>query len=245
MKIKLLQWNIWYQEKVEHIIETIKEHSPDIICLQELTIGAQHHQNKDIPKLIADELQMHCNFAPAHTFPDGHIQGNGIFSKYPLIKNNNFITKSPTQTEDYTGEGRVCAVSTVKIKNKTHLTVATTHGSYAHQFKETEDKRHEINTIINFLQKVQQNTMLCGDFNLTPSAQTIKKIEQYMQHCGPQYHEPTWTTKPFSYNGFVEKELRWRLDYVFATKDIHVQKAKIVSTPYSDHLPIIVEMEIN
>ena len=54
--------------------------------------------------------------------------------------------------------------------------------------------------------------------------------------------QATWTTKPFDYGGFAETELRWRLDYAFATPDLEITSAKIVETEYSDHLPILVEL---
>ena len=43
--------------------------------------------------------------------------------------------------------------------------------------------------------------------------------------------------------GFEEKELRWRLDYVFASKNIKVLSSQIIPTEWSDHLPVLVECE--
>lgn len=41
MRIKVLQWNIWYQENVNNILELIRDIDPDIFCLQELTVNAE------------------------------------------------------------------------------------------------------------------------------------------------------------------------------------------------------------
>jgi len=38
MKLKILQWNIWFQERAENILKVIKRINPDIICCQEVTI---------------------------------------------------------------------------------------------------------------------------------------------------------------------------------------------------------------
>ena len=54
----------------------------------------------------------------------------------------------------------------------------------------------------------------------------------------------TWTTKPFSYNGFKETELKWKLDYIFTSRDIKVKERKLVDTKYSDHLPILIAFEL-
>ena len=48
----------------------------------------------------------------------------------------------------------------------------------------------------------------------------------------------------FDYKDFKETKLRWRLDYVFASKDIRVIRSKIIKTKFSDHLPILVEFEM-
>ena len=39
MLIKLLHWNIWFKEKIENIVELLKEYKPDIVCLNELSKG--------------------------------------------------------------------------------------------------------------------------------------------------------------------------------------------------------------
>lgn len=42
MRIKILQWNIWYEEKPENIVKTVQEIKPDIFCLQEL--ATRYHE---------------------------------------------------------------------------------------------------------------------------------------------------------------------------------------------------------
>jgi endonuclease/exonuclease/phosphatase (EEP) superfamily protein YafD len=57
-------------------------------------------------------------------------------------------------------------------------------------------------------------------------------------------YKNTWTTKPFDYGDFSEHGLNWLLDYVFAAADIKIVSSEIISTEYSDHLPILVTFEI-
>ena len=83
-----------------------------------------------------------------------------------------------------------------------------------------------------------------GDLNITPNTESIKLIEKHLKNCGPNYNESTWTTKPFDFMGFKETKLKWRVDYVFASKDVKVLNSKIIKTKYSDHLPILVEIEV-
>jgi endonuclease/exonuclease/phosphatase (EEP) superfamily protein YafD len=90
----------------------------------------------------------------------------------------------------------------------------------------------------------KDNYVVTGDLNATPDSYLVPKIEKLLSHAGPKYEVKTWTTKPFSYNGFDETELNWRLDYVFATSDVCVVSSEVVPTEYSDHLPIITQLSV-
>lgn len=243
MKLKILQWNIWFHEKAENIIKFSKEINPDILCFQELTIGSAYNGNRDVAKLISEELNLEYNFAPAHKYDDNHILGNGIFSRFPIIENCNFLIADAKSSNDYSSEGRICAVSKIKTDHEKIITIATTHSSYNHKFVENEAKLKQIRKLLAFFKSHNEKLMFTGDLNVTPKTRSIKLIEKQLVHCGPDYKKPTWTTKPFSYDGFEETKLRWRLDYVFATKDIKILNSKILKTEYSDHLPILIEIE--
>jgi endonuclease/exonuclease/phosphatase family metal-dependent hydrolase len=76
-----------------------------------------------------------------------------------------------------------------------------------------------------------------------PVLQPMSQISRQWRDAGPAKDQNTWTTKPFSYGGFSANTRDWRIDYCFATPDIRVRSARIVETPYSDHLPILVDFE--
>lgn len=251
MRLKILQWNIWFQEKTENIIKVVQKINPDILCFQEVTIGSNYNNKKDVAKIISKKLKFNYNFSNAHKyeFPitpkdESNYGGNGIFSKFPIIKNSNFPIINPKDSKDFPYERRTCAVSKIKINNKKTITIATTHSSYNSRFTENEEKLKEIKKLVNFFKKNKEKLIFTGDLNITPNTKSIKLIEKYLINCGPSYEKPTWTTKPFSFMDFEETKLRWRVDYVFATKDIRIINSKIIKTKYSDHLPILVEVEI-
>lgn len=43
---------------------------------------------------------------------------------------------------------------------------------------------------------------------------------------------------------FEETELKWKLDYIFTSKDIKIKETKVVDTKYSDHLPILIVIKL-
>lgn len=85
-----------------------------------------------------------------------------------------------------------------------------------------------------------------GDLNSTPDSYTITEILKIntLKNPGPDFKRNTWTTKPFDYGGFRENKLNWRLDYAFLSRDLNLTNAEIVETDVSDHLPVLIEIEI-
>lgn len=251
MKIKVLQRNVWFKERVENLITVIKELNPDIICCQEITIGSWFNDKRDVAQFIAQELGYYYYFSNAHKYEypitplwEENYWGNAIFSKFPIIDSYDFPLINPEDLNDHPYERRTCAVARIQIENSI-LTVATTHKSYSSGFIEDQDKIAETKKIINFIEKEKWNLILTWDFNLAPDSDSVRMILQYLQHVGPDCSQSTWTTKPFSFMGFEENELKWRLDYIFVSKKIKVLSSTIIPTEYSDHLPIFAECELN
>ena len=90
----------------------------------------------------------------------------------------------------------------------------------------------------------KRNFVFTGDLNAPPGTPTIDKVSEHLANVGPDFTEKTWTTKPFSYDGFEEMKLNWRLDYIFATKDIETISTEVLKTAYSDHLPVQAKIKV-
>lgn len=233
--IRLLQWNIWNNEDIDNIIKELKRLSPDIACIQELAIK----DDNDIKIRKLKEVYPYIYYEKADTFQDGYSQCNAILSNYPLSLQNHIHVQKPSDNKnDYSKEGRVYIEAKVKVNNK-ELTIGTTHLSYTDRFKETESKDKEVNNLISCIKK--DRYILAGDFNTHKTSKYIKWIEKILVNNDTSN---TWTTKPFSYNGFEETELNWKLDYIFTSRDIKVKETKVIDTKYSDHLPILITLEL-
>jgi len=242
MQIKLLQWNIFYKEKIENIVRLLQQINPDIFCLQELAIDSKYNlQTPNAAEHIAKQLSVNYYFEKASKQTTSEIKaiGNGIFTKFPISRKHHFFTKKPSPiVASFSDEGRVYIEVGIDI-NKIILTVGTVHLSYTHKFMMTNEKAKEINNLINGIKDKEERFILTGDLNATPNSYAVSELNKHFTNAGPQFSEPTWTTKRFDYQGFVENKLKWRLDYVFATKDINFVSSKTIKTNYSDHLPIL------
>jgi len=243
----LLQWNILYKEDIKNIVQFLKEHPADIVCLQELTINHPAQLIKDTPKYIAEQLGYHSYIKE---IPLKKMEGkmmmlaNGIFSRFPIKETHFAWINETTGSGGYDDEYRAYVEVTLDINGQRYY-VGTTHMSYKHRFEQTTRKQQEADRLCEQLKRHSRNYIFTGDLNAVPNSYTIQAISNLLQNVGPKATKKTWTTKPFSYNGFEETELNWRLDYVFATPNIKATSSEVLVTDYSDHLPILVEFEVN
>ena len=250
MKIKVLQRNVWFRERAENLLQVMKKLNPDIICCQEITQGSWFNDKRDVAQFIAQELWYNYYFSRAHKYEYPHTPlwernfwWNAIFTRFTIKESFDFALINPDDSPDHPYERRTCAVAKVQAWEKV-LTIATAHKSYSSRFSEDQDKIEETQKLVHFFGE-NENIIFTWDLNLTPETESIKMIEEELQNCWPDYNQSTRTTKPFSFMWFEENELNRRLDYIFASKNFKVISSEIISTNYSDHLPILVECEID
>lgn len=246
MEVSVLQWNVWYQENIHHVAEFLKGHVADVICLQELTIDAPQQREKNTPAYIAGQLGLHyfCKELPIES-TDGQkmMLANGIFSRFPITESRAVWINEPKTGGGYNDEYRAYVEVDMDVEGKS-FTAATTHMSYTHRFEGTPNKARETAKLVEQLHRHKTGFMFTGDLNAVPESDTIQSIGEVLHPTGPDYDQKTWTTKPFSYKGFEETELNWRLDYGFVTPDVKVVGAEILKTNYSDHLPLFFKVSL-
>ncbi len=242
--MKLLEWNIWYKEGAKNVLETIRATSPDIVCLQELTVNhPDYNPGIDLPAFLAKELGFNYFFAPADDTGEQKY-GNGIFTRFPIVASKSHFIQSPPEAgqkaADYSQEGRIYAEVSINVDGKM-FQIGTTHMSYVDRLTMTPAKIAETDKLLEILKQKKENFIFTGDLNALPGSYTVDEISKVLKNCGPDLSEKTWTTKPFSYMDFEANTLDWRLDYCFATPNIEIKSAEVVKTDYSDHLPVLIE----
>lgn len=249
MRLKILQWNVFYKEDPDRIAEEIVRIDPDVVCGQELIQHLSAVPSIDTAKQIAEKIKYQYIYQVADTWTDRKDksnQGNAIFSKFPITASSYQHVQEPkVNPPDPQYEGRVYVEVLLDIQGR-QLTVGTTHLSYFRKFEITSHRKNEIDNLLSILKEKKNNYVFTGDLNSLPNSYTIQEILnlERFQNPGPDFKQKTWTTKPFDYDGFSEDRLNWRLDYVFATRDVKVLSSKIVKTEVSDHLPVLLEIEL-
>lgn len=242
-RLSILQWNIWYLEDINNTSRFLDDNKADVICLQELTINFDRQNNIHTPNFIAEKLGYHVYFQEISFTGKEMKLANAIFSKYPIIESRTAWINQEQGSGNYDDENRAY-IEVILDVDGVSLTVGTAHMSYTHAFEPSERKLKETDELFRVISNKTDNFILTGDFNATPESKVLHKIEKSVINCGPEYSENTWTTKPFSYNGFEANTLEYRLDYIFGSKDINVVSSQVLNTEFSDHLPILVEITL-
>jgi exodeoxyribonuclease-3 len=236
------------------LLDWIKSESPDILCLQEIKLS-----ETELVEHLFVELGFHCYWFPAEK--KGYA-GVAILSKFEAES----VIKGVGHSL-YDLEGRVL---TAIFKNFTVISAYFPSGT-------TGDIRQKVKMefldyIYNFFEanNYQNNKVfLCGDVNICHEAIDIHNPKSNANTSGFLPEERAWVGKfieqgyidsfrllnkdPHNYTwwsyraGARSKNLGWRIDYIFASKNLKetILEAKIHSdVVMSDHCPMSIKIEI-
>lgn len=237
-RLTVLSWNVWSREDITRCVDLICELDPDVVCLQELVIrdGTDEHG----PRYVAQRLGYDFCFKEIDVGESELVLANGVFSRWPITRSRVEWINEPRGSGHYDDQYRAYLEASLDV-GPAPVTVATTHMSYTNGFEETTRKAGETAKLVELITGRNRRFVLTGDLNAGPRSTTITAVSRVLTDVGPRAN--TWTTKPFSYDGFTETELAWQLDYVFASSDATVHEARVIDTALSDHLPVLVELE--
>jgi endonuclease/exonuclease/phosphatase family metal-dependent hydrolase len=180
--VKILQWNVWFNEDHKNVLELIQKTNADIVCCQELTTKSPMPANKnvDIPKLIAETCGYHYYFHPAIEggVNNDLILGNAIFSRFPISNERCiYVQRKDPGVVAYDSENRIYIEITTQIGSK-NLIVGTTHLSYSRAFATTEKRLAEAKNLYKAVEAHHDRFVLTGDMNIMPNSPIIKKLEE-------------------------------------------------------------------
>ncbi len=240
--IKILQWNINWKMRPDLLLQSLKKFDAGVLCLQELTQDSEINPAYDLVAQIAG-LGYEHRFVPTidRDGPRHKIEGIGIFSRYPISDTRTvLINQGDASKHDAENYDRAYLEVTLKTPNGS-LRVATTHLSYSPDFLITKQRHAETDRLLQAIGQAQDRYILTGDLNAPPDSYVVKTLSAKLVQADPPYGQPTFPTAPFRYHDtdFTAKRLTWRLDYIFRTTDVRVEKTEIIDSMVSDHLPIL------
>ncbi len=267
--MKLIQLNVWCFNCGDDLLDFVSEQRPDILNLQEVVNpdfegfgkNVSKQKNMDYFERLKNSFGFNGVFAPSFGVynESGSVGyfGNAFLTNLPIldyfyiydkpleiISLNHNIYNSDINTRRI-GSFRLptnILISVLQIKNITIRNI-TTHFHVTEKCTETLQTVEHAERVCNLLENSKPiPTILSGDFNIHPQSYSIKKISEYLEmvnkNCvnslNPEIH-------PAIINGDLPNGVV--VDYVFQT-GFSVKTVDIPQITVSDHLPIIVELDI-
>jgi len=262
--MKLLNLNTGIKiPNTPQVITFLKEQAPDFIALQEVgrpfeaSVAPEYSSYVDIEKALKPDFPF--TFFGPMWFADafrtngkvnrhfgGHIeQGSEILSKFAIkAATNEFYYKhyeymldwSNWENEDH---GRAVLVTELDVSG-TPLQILNLHGIWNKSRQGDERTLAQCKYVAAAAMRKKIPTIITGDFNLSPDSESIQYMNQHFRNLISENNISS--TRP----GVVEEFDTGRkvVDYMFVNNQISVQHFGTINTDISDHLPLVLEFEL-
>ena len=211
LRLRILSYNIHHAEGVDgkldipRIAQVILSVDPDLVALQEVDKNTIRtgKVNQDIE--LSRLTKMNSVFGSNITFQGGQY-GNAILSKFPIIKNKNFLLPNVDS-----GEQRGLLQSQIQISNKENILFFSTHLDHRRSDTERLASAKAINQIISLDNK--SPAILAGDFNDDPDSPTLNELGKVWLRTNKKILRTIPASKPSRQIDyiFVQPKERWKI----------------------------------
>nr|WP_246718628.1 endonuclease/exonuclease/phosphatase family protein [Microvirga terrestris] len=219
------------------VADVIAAYEPDVVALQELDVGRVRTGGVDQAHAIAQALGMHVHFHASMRMLEEEY-GNAILTHRPskLVK----AEALPGLAGKPRLEPRGALWASVKLGGA-DVQIINTHLGL---------RRHERLAQVNALlgphwlghRACRGPMIVLGDFNATPRSRAYQRLAAQLWDAQALARLPRPTAT------FPSRLPIFRIDHVFVSRGIAVQRVEAVRTPLarvaSDHLPLLVEFQI-
>lgn len=211
------------------ILTTIQQSNPDILIMQEVDTGVIMSGTTDQSRWLAQRLNMYL--APVTS--TSHIwQSDVILSKYPILFYEEIVLQSPSEDD-------TLLRAEIEIAGQ-EVSVFAVHFS---AFSAT-DRRIQADIALPWITSTGGLKIWGGDFNI--NAYTSDSTDQSIYADITTYFNDSFVvassrTGNLTWPSRLPSE---RIDYVFVTPAITVTSHTVPQSLASDHLPVVVELQL-
>jgi endonuclease/exonuclease/phosphatase family metal-dependent hydrolase len=225
-------------------LKMVDEEQPDVICLQEYSA---------IRKLKVKVSLLERGYA--HSFgahgPEKPSQCT-LFSRYPIVKGEEIDGKSKFYVDvDKDGKMvRICCVHLdsyqlnsddyESLERLSHVQTDSSTHKLLHKFTETAQQHEQEwnEELLPLIESTKIPFVIAGDFNDTPASYIYQQASKLLSDTFVEQGRGFGTT----YHGLFPA---FRIDYILHSNDLEALSYKRISTPISDHFPIVATMLIH
>lgn len=252
MKFKVISLNLWLGGKLmPKIIEFLNEQDADLLMLQEVydsndkNLSSQFNSYTFLKKSLNYEFGEYSQ-ALIHDVDEGLIpNGNAIISKFPIISKKDVFLTKPAQAsykdipELFPYFPRLLQTATINVDDL-ELNIFNIHGVWDLDGDRNSQERQNMKEIILNEAKNMKNIILAGDTNAKASNPALLELEPTLKSVFGQTLESTFNLKRKSNPGYASAAV----DLMFVSPNINVISKEAPDVDISDHLPLVVTLEI-
>ena len=267
--LRVMQWNVTSWDEGYHgenprrkyreaMLNLIRAQNADILCFQEFFEPYENlPYNPNIPPIVGMGYR-YFYFVPTYSYKRDFANGIAIFSKYPITDSTSLPLSGEKVTEhilscDIKINGIAIRVITthlqsVRFDEKDYASIREIKSrkeaglkdskSIIRKLKVGYERRHRQTILLaEQVQKSPHPVILCADFNDVPNSNTYFTIRGRLQDSFLK--AGTFFGRTFR---FIFPTLR--IDYILADEKLNILQHKIIQVPYSDHYPLVTDIEI-
>lgn len=242
--MKILQLNIWGGKLGKQIIDLLQREQADVVCFQEAIAlpGGRTFLLEDINEIQQKTGYEYSYFSPQFGFNFMNRQaqfGLAILSKQPFSKTNHVFTRLEyVDTFDFLEKDyNIRGLQHVALEhNDQPLHILNHHGHHVPSHKDgDEETMRQCKMIADYIEKLEGEKVLCGDFNLAPDSESLEQITDVLINHAKAYGIIT-TRTPLTQKTEV-------CDYIFTSPDLEVRHFQVLDDIASDHKALTIEVE--
>ena len=244
----------------QHIISSLQEINPDVLCLQEFYNSSSMKEYYNIDTVTA-ALNIKYNHVEYTSIAKGHNHfGIATFSKYPIINKGKIVFN--------TRSNNICIYTDVLIEKDTvriynmHLqSISFSKKDYTFigDLQDEDDAKDELENSKSILRRLKRAfvkraeqaekistsikscpypVILCGDFNDTPASYSYNLISEDLKDAFVEKGSGFGRT-------YAGKFPQFRIDYILHGKDFKCTQFTRSEETFTDHFPITAYLKVN
>lgn len=243
--MKLMTLNVWQGRLERVLLKHLETLNCDFACMQEaVDYEAQSGGLVSTYQKIGKSLKLDEQFfSPLTAMKLGNRSitfGNVVYSSIPFSQTSTIFTRGEYKDDFDFGMDdyniRAFQHALVEVDGK-KLHILNHHGHHidAHKLGDEETLR-QVLQIVDYIKRLEGAVILCGDFNLAPESESIKRLNKVL-HNLPIIHSLRTTRSRLTYKNEV-------CDYIFVNDEIAVKDFSMDEVIISDHNALVLDFEI-
>jgi endonuclease/exonuclease/phosphatase family metal-dependent hydrolase len=223
---------------VERITRVLARTRPDVVCLQELDQSRRRSGGFDQAHEIANRLAKSYRFHAVSELDDGRF-GNAVLCSHPM----RLVEAGPLPALDTMLSLEPRGVLWVEVDaHGARFQVLNTHLSILER-----ERRLQVEELLTWVERARRHgpVVLAGDLNATGDSWVARRLSTGLHDLVEREAGSRDASPPRTWSSRVP--LR-RIDHVFASDDVRAARVEVprsrLARVASDHLPVIVEMDL-